>query len=197
MYRYIGKQLRQGVKPEELKPDEAYITLEHMPRKSISLSDWTTSEGITSGKFRFKKDNILFGKLRPYFHKVGVPAIDGVCSTDIVVATHSQDHWFGLLLGHISSDEFVAYTSTASTGNKMPRTNWKDMSYYKVAIPPTSIAGDFNYYSRAFIDQIHANIFESHTLASIRNSLLPKLISGEMRVPDAEKFVEGAGVLAT
>ena len=186
----IGKQLRQGVKPEELKPDEAYIALEHMPRKSISLSDWTTSEGITSGKFRFKKNNILFGKLRPYFHKVGVPAIDGVCSTDIIVATPSQGHWFGLLLGHLSSDEFIAYTNAASTGTKMPRTNWKDMSCYRVTIPPTSIVEGFNYYSRAFIDQIHANIFESHTLASIRNSLLPKLISGEMRVPDAEKFVE-------
>jgi type I restriction enzyme S subunit len=190
----IGKQLRPGVKPEELKPDEAYIALEHMPRKSISLSDWTTSEGITSGKFRFKKNNILFGKLRPYFHKVGVPAIDGVCSTDIVVATPSQGHWFGLLLGHLSSDEFIAYTNAASTGTKMPRTNWKDMSRYRVTIPPTSIAEVFNYHSRAFIDQIHANIFESHTLASIRDTLLPKLISGEMRVPDAEKFVEEAGV---
>ena len=145
-------------------------------------------------KFRFKKNNNLFGKLHPYFHKVGVPAIDGVCSTDIVVATPSQSHWFGLLLGHLSSDEFIAYTNAASTGTKMPRTNWKDMSRYRVTIPPTSIAEVFNYHSRAFIDQIHANIFESHTLASIRGTLLPKLLSGELRIPDAEKFVEGTSV---
>jgi len=35
---------------------------------------------------------------------------------------------------------------------------------------------------------------EAHTLASLRDTLLPKLISGELRVLDAEKFVEEAGV---
>ena len=120
----------------------------------------------------------------------GVPAIDGVCSTDIVVATPSHSHWFELLLGHLSSDEFIAYANAVSTGTKMPRTNWKDMSRHRVTIPPTSIAEAFNYYSRAFIDQIHANIFESHTLAPIRDSLLPKLISGKLCVLDAGKLLE-------
>jgi type I restriction enzyme S subunit len=42
--------------------------------------------------------------------------------------------------------------------------------------------------------QIVLNLQESNSLASLRNTLLPKLISGELRVPDAEKFVEEAGV---
>ncbi len=42
--------------------------------------------------------------------------------------------------------------------------------------------------------QVVLNLQESNTLASLRDTLLPKLISGELRVPDAEKFIEEAGV---
>ena len=174
-----------------------------MPKRSISLWSWTNSEGITSGKFRFKKDNILFGKLRPYFHKVGVPAINGVCSTDIVVIVPNEEWFWGLLLGHLSSDEFVAYTNAASTGTKMPRTNWKDMSRYPIAIPDPDISYLFTQHIKHIVQMLHANIHEANTLTSLRDTLLPKLISGELRlsagtiealaarvgVPDAEGFV--------
>ncbi len=45
-----------------------------------------------------------------------------------------------------------------------------------------------------FFAKIRYNLFESKTLACLRDTLLPKLISGELRVPDAEKFIEEAGV---
>ncbi len=185
----IGSQSRNGIKPEEIDNSEYYIALEHMPKRSISLWIWTNSENITSGKFRFKKNNILFGKLRPYFHKVGVPAIDGVCSTDIVVIVPKEEHFFGLLLGHLSSDKFVAYTSAASTGTKMPRTNWKDMSRYPIVLPDSEVLTIFTQHIKHIVNKLHANIHESNTLASLRDTLLPKLISGELRVPDAEALL--------
>ncbi len=61
----IGNQSRNGVEPEDIKSSEYYIALEHMPKRSISLWNWENSENITSRKFRFRKGNILFGKLRP------------------------------------------------------------------------------------------------------------------------------------
>ncbi|WP_407062683.1 hypothetical protein [Chloracidobacterium thermophilum] len=39
------------------------------------------------------------------------------------------------------------------------------------------------------IGRIHQSILESRTLAALRDELLPKLISGELRVPDAERIV--------
>jgi type I restriction enzyme S subunit len=39
------------------------------------------------------------------------------------------------------------------------------------------------------VDSIVAGIQESRTLAQLRDTLLPKLISGELRVKDAERFV--------
>ena len=190
----IGNQSRNGVEPEDIKSSEYYIALEHMPKRSISLWNWENSENITSRKFRFRKGNILFGKLRPYFHKVGIPAIDGVCSTDVAVIVPKEKQYYGLLLGHLSSDVFVAYTNAASTGTKMPRTNWKDMSHYPIAIPDHKISNLFTKYMEDIVQKLNSNIFESNTLASLRNTLLPKLISGELCIPYDDKFLKEAGV---
>lgn len=39
---------------------------------------------------------------------------------------------------------------------------------------------------------MRVNLIESHTLAALRDTLLPKLIFGELRVPDVEKILEDA-----
>ena len=76
---------RRNVDPASLDDETLYIGLEHMPRRSIALTAWERAGKVTSNKSTFEKGEVLFGKLRPYFHKVGVAPINGVCSTDIVV----------------------------------------------------------------------------------------------------------------
>jgi type I restriction enzyme, S subunit len=178
----IGTNPRRGVQPSEIAPNTPYIALEHMPRRCIALGDWAGSADVASGKSAFNKGEILFGKLRPYFHKVGVAPFDGVCSTDILVLAPKSAEWFGFLLGHVSSDELVNFTDLASTGTKMPRTNWGDISSFKVAIPPTPIAASFTKLIQPMIERITANIFESRALAILRDTLLPKLLSGEIEL---------------
>ena len=178
----VATQRRQGVKPRDIQPDTPYIALDHMPRKCIALSEWSRAEGLASGKFGFKERDILFGKLRPYFHKVGVAPLDGVCSTDIVVASPKSKDWFGFTLGHLSSSEFVEYTDAASTGTRMPRTNWADMSLYKVQLPDRELANNYTDLVQPWVDKIVAAIHESRALAAPRDALLPKLVSGKLPV---------------
>ena len=118
------------------------------------------------------------------FHKVGVAPVDGVCSTDIVVVAPHNSLWFGFVLCHISSEKFVEYTNAGSTGTKMPRTSWGDMARYAIVVPPKTVAKAFTEQLQPFIDRINAGIHESHTLAALRDTLLPKLISGELRVKE-------------
>ncbi len=190
----IGTNSRRGVQPSEIAPNTPYIALEHMPRRCIALDDWDESADVASGKSAFKKSEILFGKLRPYFHKVGVAPFDGVCSTDILVLAPKSAEWFGFLLGHASSDALIQFTDLASTGTKMPRTNWSDVSSFKVALPPTPIAAAFTKLVEPMLDCIHANLHQSRTLATLRDTLLPKLLSGELRpmktVPEHVEFVQ-------
>ena len=165
---------------------------EHMPRRCIALAAWGQAEELESGKFRFKKGEIsFFGKLRPYFHKVGVAVIDGICSTDILVVTPQKSDWFGFLLGHISSVEFVNHTDAASSGTKMPRTNWNDMARYRVALPPESLARSYSQLVQPFIERIGVNILGSRTLVALRDALLPKLLSGEIRVKESRETGRG------
>lgn len=171
---------RRSVQADTLKPDSAYIALEHMPRRCIALSDWSVSEGLESNKFEFKTGEILFGKLRPYFHKVGVAPIDGVCSTDIVVVAPQEPHWFALVLGVTSSDEFVEYTNAGSTGTKMPRTSWYEMARYKLVRPPRPVAETFTDLIMPSVERIIEGVHQSRNLAALRDVLLPKLIPGEL-----------------
>jgi type I restriction enzyme S subunit len=178
----IAANPRRGVEPKEIADGTPYIALEHMPQRSIALAKWDLADKVVSNKFEFRQGEILFGKLRPYFHKVGVAVLDGVCSTDILVIKPKSEEWLGLVLGHVSSKEFVDHTDAVSTGTKMPRTNWQDMARYEIALPDSRLANVFGHFVRTLVEMIRQNILQSHTLAAIRDALLPKLISGEIRV---------------
>jgi hypothetical protein len=79
----VAENPRRVVQPGSMSPGTPSIALEHMPRRSITLPVWGRAEELASNKFSFERGEILFGKLRPYFHKVGIAPISGVCSTDI------------------------------------------------------------------------------------------------------------------
>ena len=187
----IANNPRRGIQPDAITPETPYIGLEHMPRRCIALSDWGHPEELGSNKYKFNRGDVLFGKLRPYFHKVGVAAVDGVCSTDIVVVTPKKQEWFGFLLGHISSVDFVEYTNAGSTGTKMPRTSWHEMARYTVALPTVSIADKYTSMILPMIENTFVNIHESRTIAAQRDVLLPKLLSGKLRSIGAGLIVSG------
>ncbi len=187
-----AQQTGESVSPETLDPDTPYIGLEHMPRRSITLSDWEGAGKATSGKLAFRKGHFLFGKLRPYFHKVGIAPVDGICSTDIVVLNARQPNAAAFVLACISRDEFVAFTDRTSDGTKMPRTSWGRMAKYDLCLPSDTVLDAFNAVVQPMVDRIVTNIHESRTLAATRDLLLPKLMSGEVRVKEAERFTQGA-----
>jgi type I restriction enzyme S subunit len=183
----ISQNIREQARPEALEPSTSYIGLEHMPRKSIALADHGTAEGLASGKFWYRANDILFGKLRPYFHKVGVAIGDGVCSTDILVVRPISRHWLGYTAMQFSSDALVSYATQLSNGAKMPRTNWSDLAKYHVGLPSEGIAAAFDDIVRPMIARIHANIGHAQNLAELRDTLLPRLISGKLRLHEAEQ----------
>jgi len=188
----IAQNSKRTIRPEQILISTPYIGLEHMPKRSIALSDWGVSDNVESNKFQFKQGEILFGKLRPYFHKVGVAIQDGVCSTDILIIIPNALAWFGLTLSYVSSAEFVEYTNRSSDGARMPRTSWQMMGQYSIVVPPIEVAEAFNKHILVIVQALRSNIFQSQTLTAIRDALLPKLLSGELRVKEAEKLVEVA-----
>jgi len=186
----IAMNERRGISHTDIIEGTPYIGLEHMPRRSIALEHWGHASHLESNKSQFMRGEFLFGKLRPYFHKVGVAPIAGVCSTDILVISAKSMDWSAFLLMHLSSDALVAHTDQCSTGTKMPRASWDHISGYEATFPPAAVAQAFNAVITPMTERILAAIHESRTLAAIRDALLPKLISGEHRLNDAERILE-------
>jgi len=174
-------EIREAVKPEALEPDTPYIGLEHMPRRSISLSEWGEAEQVTSSKHRFREGEILFGKIRPYFHKVGVAFVDGVASSDAIVIRPIEPKVRGFVLMTVSSDPFVAVTAqTMREGSKMPRADWKQMQAYPTPLPPDGLLRSFESAIQPVVDQLRSLTFANHKLRTARELLLPRLMSGEV-----------------
>ena len=178
----LASEVRRGVNPEVIDPETPYFGLEHLPRRSIALSEWGIAREVQSTKLSFQKDEILFGKIRPYLHKVGVAPLNGVCSSDTIVISIKQKKYFGFVLCCVSSDNFVDHANKTSQGTHMPRANWDILVKYPLALPPESLLALFNETIRSFVTAIHNWIFRNRNLRRTRDLLLPKLISGEIDV---------------
>ena len=63
------------------------------------------------------------------------------------------------------------------------------MSRYEIALPQVDVAQKHTEFIRPFIERINENN-QSRTLSQIRDALLPKLLSGKIRVADVDKRLE-------
>jgi type I restriction enzyme, S subunit len=179
----LCEEIRELVLPSALDPGTPYIGLEHMPRRSITLCEWGTAEQVASSKHRFRENDILFGKIRPYFHKVGIALTDGVASSDTIVIRPADDVLLPLILLTVSSDCFIAVTSKAmKEGSKMPRADWKQMQNYIVLLPPKSLFAMFNDLIVPIFKQLKIFSLQNNKLLSIRDLMQPRLMNGEMTV---------------
>lgn len=180
----IALHVRDNVKPENIDDSSLYVGLEHISKKQLMLSDAGLGEDVSSNKSGFEERDLLFGKLRPYFHKVCIAPKDGVCSTDILVlrAKHELQHSFMVLTAY--TEEFVEYANLRSTGTRMPRASAKDLLVYPLVLPSTRILDAFDKLVSPFWKKGIAGGECSVELSKTRDALLPKLISGELRLSD-------------
>ena len=134
----VVEVVRESVRPSDFDEHDIHIGLEHIPRRSFTLADWEPAEGLASGKWRFEEGDILFCKIRPYFHKVGFTMRRGLVSSDALVwRVHDEADW-PVVLCATSSDHFVAVASkTVREGSKMPRADWKVLREYVIPEPPS------------------------------------------------------------
>jgi len=174
--------MRDTVNPDAVAPDTPYVGLEHIPRRSIALADWGQATDVTSTKLRFREGDILFGKIRPYFHKVAVAPVAGVASSDAIVIRAKFSKDFGLGLAVVSSDAFVAHATQTSNGTKMPRANWGVLRQYPVPTPPDELQARFSDFMGKVVATVSNYVLRNRNLRTTRDLLLPKLISGELDV---------------
>ena len=101
-----------------------YIGLEHIEQETLRLNGIGKSSDVTSNKFLFQKNDVLFGKLRPYFRKVFKPKFSGICSTDIWVFKAKKGFAQDFIFYFLANWDFVDTANSGEGGTRMPRADW-------------------------------------------------------------------------
>jgi len=174
--------VKGNISPSDILPTTPYVGLEHIGRKTIVLSDWTTSDTASSDKTVFKKHDILFGKIRPYFHKVAVALFDGITSTDTILLRPKKSEYFGLALETVFTEKFVNTATSSSTGSKMPRADWNVLQHYKIPVPELPLLQNYQELFDKVLAKIEISVIESRKLTLLRDYLLPMLMNGQVTV---------------
>ncbi|MBY0483243.1 restriction endonuclease subunit S [Nitrosomonas sp.] len=178
----VAINVKEAIKASDLKSESKYIGLEHIDQRNIALKQYGFGSEVSSNKYAFQKHDILFGKLRPYFHKVCFAPFSGICSTDILVIRPIKSELFAFCLFAFFQDEVVEYANSSSGGTRMPRTDWATLKNYPIAIPDSDSIERFNNVVSSSLKKISSNLEQIKTHETLRNTLLPKLMSGEARV---------------
>lgn len=111
-----------------------YIGLENIETSKGIINKNNSSE-VKSIKTKFKKDDVLYGKLRPYLNKHDVVNFDGICSTDILVFRFDNINTAKYINYYFNLPIFIQYAVENSSGINLPRVSEKTISKYKISLP--------------------------------------------------------------
>ena len=92
----------------------------------------------------------------------------------------------------LRSEPYWQLVKGRQSGSTRANLNAKVLSVFPLVVPELRVASAFRQIIRSIRERVVANVREEDTLATLRATLLPKLISGELRVPDVEKILEDA-----
>jgi len=177
--------------PRSLRKAEVapYLDMANMPTRSARALEVCDRE-FGSGT-RFMDGDTLVARITPCLENGKTCFVDflgdgkvGWGSTEYVVLRPKPPlpPEFAYFLAR--TDHFRAFAISNMTGTsgrqRVPAECLKD---FAVAVPPAELAERFGQFARATFAQMRAHDNESRTLAALRDVLLPKLVSGELRMP--------------
>ena len=134
----------------------------------------------TTGKItRYRIGDTLISNIRPYFKKIWYAPFEGTCSGDVIVFRANDPSNAPYLHACLRQDSFFDYVMQGAKGTKMPRGDKKQMMEFKVA---SSCSTKDLILLDSAIKQRSDNDSETVKLQALRDTLLPKLMSGEIDV---------------
>jgi len=173
---------------ERVSPSDETLRLPYVPidcitAKRITLDAWKDGSEAKSSLIRFVPGDVLFGAMRPYFHKVCLAPFEGTTRTTCFVLTPRAENDMPFALMLASERSTIEYATNHSVGSTIPYAKWDNSLSEMSAVIPlkrfraafAAVVGDQFAYSQQLVG-------ESRKLAEMRDYLLPRLLSGSVRV---------------
>lgn len=162
-----------------------YSTENMLPSKAGSVD--AASLPTTQQTTKCNIGDVLVSNIRPYFKKIVYCQSEGGCSTDVLCFTPKLPSLSSYLFCTLYADSFFNYMVAGSKGTKMPRGDKLQIMTYPVVIPTEDELRAFDEVAQPILRQIQINSDENTYLAALRDTLLPKLMSGEIDVSDIQR----------
>jgi type I restriction enzyme S subunit len=180
--------LKESVRPQE-HPDSLF---EHYSIPAFDAAEWPSSEygrTIQSNKYKVVKDCLLFSKLNPHRDKriwlmPSVIENNSICSTEFqVILPRKAEHLFFLYCWLSFKENYNELASgVGGTSGSHQRIDPHSILSFRCPIVPENFINSFNKQVTPLFNQKRNNQLQIRTLTSFRDTLLPKLMSGEVRV---------------
>lgn len=143
--------------------------------------------GIKSNKYILNSNSVMISKLNPDTKRIWRPlclSAHSVCSTEFIVYEAKKQEQRDYIYSILDSTPFLNYLCSHTTGstNSRQRATPKSTLDFTLCLPSDSIIEDFCQIVTPMYDLIASNIVENQSLAKTRDSLLPRLMSGEIDV---------------
>ena len=194
----VVEPLRETVNPLE-SPD---VVFRHFSIPAYDEGQWPiqeAGESIKSLKSRVPPGAVLLSKLNPEIERVWLvdvqPEDRAICSTEFLVLVPRPPHGrtFAYCLARSPSFRRELVNLVTGTSKSHQRAQATAILALRVVRPPDPLLIEFERAAEPILARTVECRRESRTLVALRDTLLPKLISGELRVRDAERFIERVG----
>lgn len=160
---------------------ENYISTENMLSEKKGIEKASSLPKVNSVP-AFKKGNILVSNIRPYFKKIWFSSFEGGHSNDVLNFEVLEEGCEEYLYNLIYQDSFFDQMMASSKGSKMPRGDKKAIMNFQVVIPSITLRRLYSRKVRKFYLKQNIIEKENQALKIIRDTLLPKLLSGEVNL---------------
>ena len=180
----ICKYSKDKVNVGDLSLDTYYSTENMQPNRqgAVQASTLPSIKQTTA----CKKGDVLISNIRPYFKKILYCFADCGCSTDVLCFVPNRIEYSAFLYCALYSDKFFDYMVSGSKGTKMPRGDKQQIMMYPIRIPSAAYIEKFNKAVLPMLETVYTNRLEANNLAILRDTLLPKLMNGEIDVSEVQ-----------
>lgn len=176
----IANYSSEKIEINKLTPETYYSTENMLPSKGGI--ETATSLPSISQTTRCLPGETIISNIRPYFKKIFycTEEVAG-CSTDVLCFKPKNKYYSEYLYQVLYSDIFFDYMVLGSKGTKMPRGDKQQIMNYPITIPDELYLHKYKTFAKPILSQIDTNRKENKRLSEIRDTLLPKLMNGEIR----------------
>lgn len=154
--------------------DSLCIELEHIEQETGRILGSTSAINQNSIKNVCRKNDVLFGKLRPYLRKYALVKQKCVCSSEIWTLVPKKTVLPQFLFYLVQSEEFIK-VANISSGTKMPRAEWSNVEKATFYIPSTDVQQKIILQLKGIDALIMSNDKIRSQLNSLKRGLLQQL----------------------